>query len=216
MRLLNPSMKHRAALLRLGALFATGTLLAACAGPGIAPEGQSTTVYFVRHADVNLKHPDRPLTAEGRARAEKLAAYFAGVPITHVYANHTDRTRDTLTPLAKARGMAVRQFPPPRSELDGKIVENRTAETAAIQPMVAALRALPAGATAVVAGNSSNVFPVMGGIGVRADATCAAERNDCLPCVTRDCFDAKSFNNVWKVVLRRDGQVILSRTTYSD
>ena len=108
------------------------------------------------------------------------------------------------------------QFPAPGSELDGKIVENRTAETAAIEPLIAALRGLPAGATAVVAGNSSNLFPVMGGVGVRAVATCTAERADCVPCVTRDCFDAQRFNNVWKVVVRRDGQATVSRTTYGD
>lgn len=216
MRIMKKPVNRGAVVLRLGALFATGTLLAACAGPGPAPEAQSTTVYFVRHADVNLKHPDRPLTAEGRARAEKLAAYFAGAPITHVYANHTDRTRDTLVPLAKARGLAVRQFPAPGTELDGKIVGNRTAETSAIQPMVAALRALPAGSIAVVAGNSSNVFPVMGGIGVRADAACTAERTDCLPCVTRECFDTKRFDLVWKLVIGRDGKVTLTRASYGN
>lgn len=216
MRILNYSFNYRAGVSRIASLAAAGALLTACAGTAAGPETGNTTIYFVRHADTNLKHPERPLFPEGHARAERWVGYFTGVPVTHVYATHTDRTRDTVAPLAKARGMAVKQFPPIGGELDGKIVQNRTSEPSAIKPIVAAIRALPAGATAVVAGNSSNLFPIMGGIGVRGDATCTAERTDCVPCVTRDCFDTKRFNEVWKVVIRRDGQVTLSRTSYGD
>jgi hypothetical protein len=212
MRTVNDSRKHRAAVLR-GALAAAGALLAACAGPVGAPEAPSTAVYFVRHAETNLKHPERPLYPEGHARAERWVKYFASVPVTYVYATHTDRTRDTVAPLAKARGMAVKLFPPIGSELDGKIVVNRTPEPAAIKPMVAALRALPPGSTAVVAGNSINVFPIIAGIGVKADPSCTAERNDCLPCVTRECFDTNRFDEVWKVVIGRDGKTTLSRAS---
>jgi ABC-type oligopeptide transport system substrate-binding subunit len=86
MHTLKRPMNQRAGVLRLGALFATSALLAACAGTGSAPEAQNTTVYFVRHADPNLKDPDRPLNEKGRARAERLVAHFAGVPVTHVSA----------------------------------------------------------------------------------------------------------------------------------
>ena len=215
MRARTSTGRHRSTVRGIAALLAGSSLVIGCAGLG-APQIDSNTVYFLRHAEVDLKDPERPLNDKGRARAESLAAYFAGTSITHVYFNHTNRTRDTLVPLAKSRGLDVRQFPAPGSELDGKVVVNRTAETAAIEPMVAALRSLPAGSTAVVTGNSSNLFPVMAGVGVRADAACTAERTDCLPCITAKCFDAKSFNNIWKVVIRRDGQVILSRMTYGD
>ena len=206
----------RATLSRLGALFAAATLLGACAGSGGAPEAETTTIYFLRHAEPNFKNPELPLNDKGRARAEKLVAHFAGTPITHVYASHTNRTRDTVTPLAKARDIAVRQFPPISSELNGKIVGNRTGGTAAIKPLIAALKALPAGSTAVVAGNSGNLYPVLAGIGAPVNSACTADRTDCLPCATRKCFDGKKFNNVWKLAWSRDGRAALSRTTYGD
>jgi len=207
---------RRAALLRFGALFAAATLLGACAGIGGAPEAEKTTVYVLRHAEPNFKNPELPLTNQGRARAEKLVAFLAGIPIAHVYATHTDRTRDTVTPLARARGLQVKQFPPIGSELDGKIVGNRTSGAVAIKPLIAALKSLQAGSTAVVAGNSGNLYPVLAGIGAPVNSACTAERSDCLPCATRKCFDGKRFNNVWKLTLGRDGQATLSRTTYGD
>lgn len=214
MRNPNHSTNYQGGLLRLGALLVAGALLAACAGPGAAPEAQNTTIYFVRHGEPNFKDSERPLLPEGHARAQRWVAYFKDVPVTHVYATHTDRTRDTVLPLATARGMKVVQFPPVGSELGGKIVVNSTSGSVATKPMVTALRALPPGSTAVVAGNSGNLYPIMAGLGVKSSTACTAERTDCLPCVTRKCFDGKRFDQVWKVVIERDGKVTLSRTSY--
>jgi len=223
MRTLIHFINPRATLSRLGALLAAAALLGACVGIGSAPEAETTTIYFLRHAEPDFKDPDRPLNHKGRARAEKLVAHFAGTPITHVYASHTDRTRDTVTPLAQARGIAVRQFPPIGNELDGKIVGNRTDETAAIKPLIAALKALPSGSTAVVAGNGANLYPVLGGMGAPANSACTVDRSDCLPCFTRKSgvciingrgFDGKKFDSVWRLTLPRDAQATLSRTTY--
>jgi hypothetical protein len=197
-------------------LIAAAVLLNACAGLDSTPQGKTTTIYVVRHAEPDFKDPDRPLTDKGRARAEKLVPHFAGIPITHVYSTHTDRTRDTVAPLARAWGLPVAQFPRAGSELEGGIVNNRTSEASAIKPMIAALRSLPSGATVVVACNSSNLYPIMAGVGVRPDASCTVDRTDCVPCVTRECFDDKRFDYVWKVISRRDGQVTLSRTVYGN
>jgi hypothetical protein len=216
MRVPNHFIDCRTVLLRRGALVAAGALLAACAGPGPAPEVRNTTVYFVRHAEPNFKDPDRPLNDKGRARAEKLVAHFAGTPITHLYASHTDRTRDTVMPLAKARGEPVKQFPPVGSDLDGKIVSNRTGGSVAIKPLISAVRSLPVGSTAVVAGNSGNLYPVIAGLGVRVDASCTKQSNDCVPCAARKCFPRKEFDNVWKLTFTREGSPALSRTTYGD
>lgn len=197
-------------------LMAASVLLNGCAGLDSTHKAETRTIYFVRHAEPDFKHPDRPLTDKGRIRAKKLVAHFTRIPITHVYSTHTDRTRDTVAPLALARGLAVAQFPPAGSKIEGKVVNNRTSEPSAIMPMIVALRGLPAGAAAVVSCNSSNLYPIMAGVGVRPDATCTADRTDCLPCVTRECFDGKRFDYVWKVISRRDGKVTLSRTTYGD
>lgn len=209
-------ISQRTALPCVGAVAVAAVLLNACAGLDSTPQGKTTTIYVLRHAEPDFKDPDRPLTDMGRARAEKLVAHFARILITHVYSTHTDRTRDTVAPLALARGLPVAQFPPAGSELEGRIVNNRTSEASAIKPMIAALRSLPSGATVVVACNSSNLYPIMAGVGVRPDASCTAERTDCVPCVTRECFDDKRFDYVWEVVARRNRQITLSRTTYGN
>ena len=209
-------ISQRTALPCVGAVAVAAVLLNACAGLDSTPQGKTTTIYVLRHAEPDFKDPDRPLTDKGRARAEKLVAHFARIPITHVYSTHTDRTRDTVAPLARARGLAIKQFPPIGRELDGKIVGNRTSGAAAIKPLIAALKALPASSTAVVAANSENLYPVLAGIGAPVNPACTAERSDCLPCATRKCFDETKFNNVWKLTLGRDGQATLSRTTYGD
>jgi broad specificity phosphatase PhoE len=85
-------------------------VLAACAG-AVKDHAGNTSVYIVRHAEVNRDDPDRPLIEKGRARAQALVQHLQGVSITHLLTSHTDRTRDTLVPLAKARGLEIKQFP---------------------------------------------------------------------------------------------------------
>ena len=62
-----------------------------------------TLIYFLRHAEIDKENPEKPLTAKGRERAAALVRHFEGIKITYIYASHTDRTRDTVLPLAKAQ-----------------------------------------------------------------------------------------------------------------
>jgi len=92
-----------ACALRFAVLLTVPLLLNACAATKTVSEGGTTTVYFLRHAEQDPKDPDRPLTDRGRARAGSLVVHLAAVPITHVYASHTDRTRAKMLRREKLR-----------------------------------------------------------------------------------------------------------------
>src|SRR6266850_923241 len=76
----------------------------------------STLVLLVRHGvtpTTGRLLPGRRrglhLSDEGRRQAEVLAVRLAPVPtIAAIYSSPLERTRETVAPLAKARGLAVR------------------------------------------------------------------------------------------------------------
>ena len=207
------------------ALVAAATALVWLAGAGlIDPVGaapQPTHYYFVRHAEIDKQNPDKPLNEKGKARARALAGYFDGVRVSFIYATHTDRTRDTVSPLAGARRLKVVQVPEPGTNINGTPVTNRTSGKIAIEPMVVALKGVPPGSAVVVAGNSGNLYAVMAGLGVPVsgeDAVCTDSPDTCVPCREKSCFPKKEFNAVWKVVAAGSdgGSARLVRSTYGD
>jgi phosphohistidine phosphatase SixA len=104
---------------------------------------RSSIVILVRHAEKSPdpEHPeDPPLSEAGRLRARRLAAALSDSGVTHLFSSQYRRTSETLRPLAEAAKRPIRVFP---------------AEDMAGQ--VAALKELPAGSVAVVAGHSNTV-----------------------------------------------------------
>ncbi|MBV1857601.1 MAG: histidine phosphatase family protein [Nannocystaceae bacterium] len=100
-----------------------------------------TRVFVVRHAekaDDGTRNP--PLLPEGAVRASCLAEVLGGVEVTHVFATDLRRTALTVTPLAAAKALEVQTFPASDTE-----------------SLAAALRALPSGSVAVVAGHSNTI-----------------------------------------------------------
>src|SRR3989441_9426892 len=81
-----------------------------------AARSASTLVLLVRHGvtpTTGRLLPGRRrglhLSDEGRRQAEALAARLAAVPkIAAIYSSPLERARETVAPLAKARGLAVR------------------------------------------------------------------------------------------------------------
>lgn len=69
----------------------------------------TTTVIFVRHADIDRtmaeSSPDTPLNAAGLARAEELADFLDSVDVVAgvnaIYVSEAKRTQQTAAPLAK-------------------------------------------------------------------------------------------------------------------
>src|SRR3989441_9064443 len=84
-----------------------------------AARSASTLVLLVRHGvtpTTGRLLPGRRrglhLSDEGRRQAEALAVRLAAVPkIAAIYSSPLERARETVAPLAKARGLAVRVEP---------------------------------------------------------------------------------------------------------
>jgi phosphohistidine phosphatase SixA len=83
------------------------------AGLADAALGQAT-VFLVRHAEKasDSNEPGVPLSAAGRARAEKLAEVLRDAGVDAIYATETDRARQTAEPLARARKLEIRTYAP--------------------------------------------------------------------------------------------------------
>lgn len=121
-----------------------------------------TTVILVRHAEKAAVETDPPLTAEGEARAQKLAQMLAKSGISAIYTTPYARTRSTAAPLAAALKLTP--------------VETKTGPTFA-NDMAATLRALPAGSTALVVGHSNSTPAVMKALGI-ADAPSIDDKSE--------------------------------------
>jgi len=73
-----------------------------------AVAAQTTTVLLVRHAEkMTTGGSDPQLTDDGRARAENLAAMLKDVELEAIYSTPFVRTRGTVAPVAKAKGIEL-------------------------------------------------------------------------------------------------------------
>ena len=159
------AMRSRLVTARAAILLAVLVLLV----PGWLPAGHAdgapardgdrpVTIFFVRHAEKASEDARDPeLSESGRRRADDLAELLAQIEVTHLFATEFKRTRQTLLPLSKASGREVTVVP---------------AGDGAAQ--VRALRELPEGSVAVVAGHS-NTIP-----GLACDVGGPAKGLDCV------------------------------------
>lgn len=177
-----------------------------------------TKYYFLRHAEVDMKNPDKPLTDKGKKRAQALVQHFQNIKVTHVYATHTDRTYNTVVPLAKNRGLSVVQVPKQGETVANKTVTNLSKGKIAIKPMIKALKKVKAGSSVVVSANSGNIFAIMAGLGVPlvGGEACTSQSENCLPCKNKKCFPGKEFNNIWIVAIGTNKKVTLQRSKYGN
>ncbi len=141
---------------RHGLFYALVFAAAACSvfdRPGQARDGETglkpaTTVALVRHAERADDDPDDPvLTADGTARAARLARVFERSRIDAIIASDKKRTQLTVDPLRRARGLGLQVEP----------------EAAGV---VRAIRALPQGSLVVVAHHSHTMVDILRGLGV--------------------------------------------------
>ena len=83
-------------------------LLGACATFRAPP---ATTFVIVRHAEkVADDSQDPALTADGTARAQRLASALATAPLVAVYATAYRRTQQTAAPTAQAHALPVTTY----------------------------------------------------------------------------------------------------------
>ncbi|MHC4513343.1 MAG: histidine phosphatase family protein [Planctomycetota bacterium] len=108
------------------------------------------TVFLLRHAETEdrTKTNDPKLSAAGERRAKALLRLLGNAGVTHLFATDYQRTQLTLAPLATSTKLQV------------KVISARKSKE-----QLGALRSLPAGAVAVVAGHSNTVPGLVTGLG---------------------------------------------------
>jgi hypothetical protein len=126
----------------------------------VAPS-QTLTALIVRHCEKGTG-TDPGLTTKGQAQAAHLTDILARARIDAVLSSSYNRTIQTVQGAADARGLPVVTFP------DADIPEK----------LVASLRAMPPGSTALVAGNSFNLSNIVKALGVPEGVTVGTEEYD--------------------------------------
>ncbi|MCW4460138.1 histidine phosphatase family protein [Sphingomonas sp. BT-65] len=83
-----------------------------CAASAFAGQSEDAPIYVTRHYDTPAGQPDPDLLPQGKARAEKLAAWFYGRTLKAIYVSDFKRTRQTAAPLAAMLDVAVETYDP--------------------------------------------------------------------------------------------------------
>ena len=73
-------------------------------------QSQVTTVILLRHAEKGVESDDPDLSPAGKNRAASLVDLLKKTKIDAIYYTPFKRTRNTVTPLAEARGLTVGSF----------------------------------------------------------------------------------------------------------
>jgi len=89
-----------------------------------------TTFVLIRHAEKvsgtsmsdNSKDPN--LSEEGKKRAESLISIFRNTSLQAIYSTAYIRSRDTVTPLAKAKGITIHNYDAFKTEAIDKILSD--------------------------------------------------------------------------------------------
>src|SRR4051812_38190737 len=146
---IRPRRKSRIRILPI-----VGYIFAVLAVAWFFQQQATTTVIFVRHADVDATaalDDDTPLNARGRQRAELLADFLAdvniGSSVDAIYATVARRTQETAQPLAMRLGQKLNIDDPYNYErLARRIFRDRkgkitliVADADAIPPLIAEL-----------------------------------------------------------------------------
>lgn len=85
-----------------------------------------TTFILVRHAEKGTGGDDPDLKPEGYDRANRLAATLKNTAVDAVYSTRYNRTKNTVTPLAKEKSLEVQVYENLKSaELDALITKHK-------------------------------------------------------------------------------------------
>lgn len=141
-------------------------------GAEAAAHAVAKTILIVRHAEAATapSADDPPLAPDGQKRAAELARVVADAHIQAVFASPLRRSRQTAEAVTQRSGGSV-------------TVVNDVPAT------VAALRAVPWGASALVVGHSNTIPDLLGGLGAVPPA------------------GKIGFDTIWVVTLTREGGV---------
>ncbi len=99
-----------------------------------AASAQSVTTFIlVRHAEkANDGSKDPMLTEQGIARANSLFALLSKTKVDAVYSTHTQRTENTVTPLANAKGLKIINYNPSKNDYLDQLLQQHKGGTVVI------------------------------------------------------------------------------------
>ncbi len=115
----------------------------------LARSAAAQEIFLVRHAERADQTPQSALSAEGRMRAQRLAAMLVGWGITQIYTTDLKRAIDTAVPLAEAAHVA--NTPLPAGDVDD---------------LVRRLRAAGPADRVLVVGHSNTIPAILSALGV--------------------------------------------------
>lgn len=80
--------------------------------------GQTTTIYFIRHAEKADASKDPDLSAKGKDRAKQWAGFFEDKDIAIIYSTPYKRTMQTVTPLSEMKKIDLLMYDPAKPDLN--------------------------------------------------------------------------------------------------
>jgi broad specificity phosphatase PhoE len=144
-------------------------------------------IFVVRHAE-KVSETDERLTEAGRARAARLSQMLKDSGVTAVYATDTERARDTVKPLADARGLKITVYDTGAS-MSGKVDARQ---------FVAELRKAHGQDVVLIAGHSNTIPDLLKALGCPEKVSIASDEYD----------------NLFVVVPKAGGEATLLRLRY--
>jgi len=100
---------------RMRTIFLAGALALGLSGPALAQRA----VIVIRHAE-KVSTSDERLSDAGHARAQRLAAMLKDAGISAIYSTDTERTRDTVKPLADLLKLPVQIYDVGSQKVDAR------------------------------------------------------------------------------------------------
>ncbi|MEK8180309.1 histidine phosphatase family protein [Flavobacterium buctense] len=100
----------------------------------LASFSQTTTFIVLRHAEKADNTKDPNLSADGLTRAVELRKTLSPISVEAIYATPFNRTKQTVTPLATEKKMAITEYPvnKPYAELVNELLDTYRGKTVVI------------------------------------------------------------------------------------
>lgn len=97
---------------------------------GYSQDKEITTLILVRHAEKAFdKGGDPVLTEQGEERAKALAEFLKDIEIDSLYSTPFKRTRLTVEPVAKSKGLEIQEYNPFKLEDMMQIIDENKGKT---------------------------------------------------------------------------------------
>jgi broad specificity phosphatase PhoE len=136
-------------------------LVASLGGAFVTTAAAQEAVYLVRHAERVDDTKDSLLSAEGRARAARLADILRDAGITAIFVSEYQRTADTAAPLAARLGITAEKVPADQPDA-----------------LLARVRAAGPAARVLIAGHSDTVPALLKALGCTQQVAIAKAEYD--------------------------------------